>query len=50
LPAPSNGDQKRLFRITKLGRRMARQEAMRLESLVLDARQHGLLPPTPTDA
>jgi DNA-binding PadR family transcriptional regulator len=49
LPASTDGDPKRLFRITKLGRGAARQEAMRLESLVLDARQHRLLPTRPSD-
>jgi DNA-binding PadR family transcriptional regulator len=43
LPAPVNGDQKRLFRLTQLGLSVAQQEALRLERLVLDARQHDLL-------
>jgi len=43
LPERSSGDQKRQFRITKLGRRVAQEEAKRLESLLLDARQHDLL-------
>ena len=43
LPAPFNGDQKRLFKLTKLGRLVAKEEAHRLEALVLDARKHDLL-------
>jgi DNA-binding PadR family transcriptional regulator len=43
LPAPANGDQKRQFRITKLGHRVAQVEVRRLEGLLLDARQHDLL-------
>jgi len=43
LPATVNGETKREFRLTKLGRRVAQEEAKRLESLVLDARQHDLL-------
>jgi DNA-binding PadR family transcriptional regulator len=44
LPVSSKADQKRLFRITKFGNRVAREEAERLEALLLDARQHSLLP------
>lgn len=43
LPVRTNGDQKRLFRLTKAGRSAAQKEALRLESLLLDARQHDLL-------
>ena len=43
LPASGNGDAKRQFRLTKLGRLVAREEARRLESLVQDARQQNLL-------
>ena len=43
LKASANGETKRQFRITKFGRLVAAEEARRLESLVLDARQHDLL-------
>ncbi len=39
----ADGDQKRQFRITKLGRRVAQEEARRLERLLMDAHQHDLL-------
>jgi len=44
LTASSNGEQRRQFRVTKLGRRVAQAEARRLESLLAEARQLGLLP------
>ena len=43
LAASSNGEQRRQFRVTRLGRRVAQAEARRLESVLADARQHGLL-------
>jgi DNA-binding PadR family transcriptional regulator len=43
LPALNNGETKRPFRITKFGGLVAKEEARRLEGLVLDARQHDLL-------
>ena len=43
LPTLGNGAQKRLFKITKLGRLVAKEEARRLEALVLDAQKHDLL-------
>ena len=43
LPASDNGEQKRLFKLTELGRLVAKKEALRLEALVLDARKHDLL-------
>ena len=49
LPASVNGDVKRQFRLTKLGRLVAQEAARRLQSLVLDARQHNLLSSQPTD-
>jgi DNA-binding PadR family transcriptional regulator len=49
LPVPGNGDQKRLFKLTQLGRSVAQQEAQRLERLVLDARQHNLLSSSSAD-
>lgn len=36
-------DRRRLFRVTDLGRAVAREEAKRLESLLLDARRSNLL-------
>jgi DNA-binding PadR family transcriptional regulator len=50
LPAADSGDPKRLFTITDLGRQVVRQEASRLENLVLEARQHDLLPSEPFSA
>jgi DNA-binding PadR family transcriptional regulator len=47
--AASDNDQKRQFRITKLGRRVAQEEARRLEQLVMDAQQHDLLSTQPAD-
>jgi DNA-binding PadR family transcriptional regulator len=43
LPAIADGDQKRQFRITTLGRTVAREEATRLERLLMNAHQHDLL-------
>lgn len=43
LPSSGNGDTKRPFRITVLGGLVAKEEARRLEDLLLDARQHDLL-------
>jgi DNA-binding PadR family transcriptional regulator len=43
LPTAPDGDQKRRFRITTFGRQVAREEAKRLEDLVLDARRYDLL-------
>ena len=43
-PAPDSGDERRnYYRITSLGRRIARAEARRLESLTRAARAGGLL-------
>jgi len=41
------GTQKRLFRITRFGREVARVEAVRMEALVRSARGHSLLPSSP---
>ncbi len=49
LAASSDGEQRRQFRLTKLGRLVAKAEARRLENLLLDARQHDLLPSQCTD-
>ncbi|MBI2686712.1 MAG: helix-turn-helix transcriptional regulator [Acidobacteria bacterium] len=44
-PAPDTGDERRnYYRITALGRRVARAEAQRLELLTQAARLGGLLP------
>ena len=42
-PEPGGG-HRRLFGITPLGRKVARAEAERLESMVLSAERHNLLP------
>jgi DNA-binding PadR family transcriptional regulator len=41
------GGQRRLFRITPFGQRVARAEAQRLEAAVSSARRHSLLPAPP---
>jgi DNA-binding PadR family transcriptional regulator len=44
-PAPDSGDERRnYYRITSMGRRVARAEARRLGALVQSARLGGLLP------
>lgn len=44
-PAPDSGEERRnYYRITRTGRRVARAEAQRLESLTQAARRGGLLP------
>ena len=44
-PAPDSGDERRnYYRITSAGRRVARAEARRLETLMQAARVGGLLP------
>ena len=43
------GEQKRLFGITPFGRRVAEAEALRLEALVLNARELQLLPSRPRE-
>jgi DNA-binding PadR family transcriptional regulator len=44
-PNPDNDDpRRRYYRLTPLGRRVAGLEAVRLERLLRDARQGGLLP------
>jgi DNA-binding PadR family transcriptional regulator len=49
-PATADGEhRRRLYRITKFGHLVAREEALRLESLVGDARQKQLLAPPSTD-
>ena len=50
LPASGNGETKRQFRLTKLGRLVAREEARRLEGLVRDARSLDLLSSQPTES
>lgn len=49
LPASGDGDAIRRFRISEFGRRVASEEAQRLEGLVLDARRHDLLSSRATD-
>ena len=44
-PDPRNDDQRRrYYRLTRLGRRVATAEALRLQRLLSDARATGLLP------
>lgn len=44
-PDPANDDERRrYYRLTRLGREVARAEARRLERLLSDARATGLLP------
>jgi DNA-binding PadR family transcriptional regulator len=44
-PDPRNDDQRRrYYRLTRLGRRVAAAEALRLQRLLSDARATGLLP------
>lgn len=44
-PDPAHDDERRrYYRLTPLGRQVARAEARRLAQLIADARAHGLLP------
>ncbi len=44
-PDPAHDDERRrYYRLTPLGRQVARAEARRLTQLIADARAHGLLP------
>lgn len=46
-PEAGGGQRRRLFRVTELGREVAREEAKRLESLLLEARRNDLLAEPP---